>query len=459
MSSGLEDTSPAVVLYDNLGNKLAVQDGVVIPANTPGLLATGIDRISGKARTLSTDPYGNLAITLPASANLDAFGRLRVGAPQTLFDGKLINDAQPLYWDDQQTSGAGTSSTFNTNQASVTLAVSAATAGTRVRQTFRYFNYQPGKGQIVAMTGVLGAPAAGITARAGLFDGDNGVFFEASPTTPQVVIRTKGTGVVVDHAVPQAAWNIDKFNGAGPSGITLNLAKTQIFVIDYQWLGTGTVRYGFFVNGTLYYCHAVHHANLDTIVYMSSPNLPARWEISNDGTGGVASVTQICTTVVSEGGSNQTGGTRGQPRTAGFVTLNDTGLYPVVAIRLRAGFKSADIRPLGLSVICTTTADFIWYLIMNPTIVGAALVFTAVANSAIEADVVATNATKLTGGTILASDVVSQSSGPGATVADPTDVQPGVNIAGVSDIMVLAAQRVTGGVETFFGSMTWRETV
>ena len=72
--------------------------------------------------------------------NLDAFARLRISNPETIFDSKQLNDKQPLFWDDQQVSGSGTTSTYNTNKASTTLAVSNLTAGKRVRQTFRRFN-------------------------------------------------------------------------------------------------------------------------------------------------------------------------------------------------------------------------------------------------------------------------------------------------------------------------------
>lgn len=113
-------------------------------------------------------------------AFIDAFSRLRVSTPETLFDSKLIYDAGSIFWDDQQTSGSGTTSTFNTNQASVTLAVAASTAGTRVRQTYQRFLYQAGKSMMAMMTGVLGNPATGITKRIGLFDGSNGMYFESS---------------------------------------------------------------------------------------------------------------------------------------------------------------------------------------------------------------------------------------------------------------------------------------
>src|SRR3990167_311155 len=92
----------------------------------------------------------------------DAFSRLRTSHPLSVFDSKQVFDNLPLIWDDQETSGSGTSSAHSANTASSPLSVSASTAGTRVRQTFRRFNYQPGKAQLVLMTGTLGADAAGI---------------------------------------------------------------------------------------------------------------------------------------------------------------------------------------------------------------------------------------------------------------------------------------------------------
>lgn len=95
----------------------------------------------------------------------DAFDRLRTAHPKTLFDSKQLADALPLQWDDQGVSGSGTGSSHSVNQAASTLSVSNLTAGRRVRQTKRWFNYQPGKSQLILMTGVLGAGASGITRR------------------------------------------------------------------------------------------------------------------------------------------------------------------------------------------------------------------------------------------------------------------------------------------------------
>lgn len=416
----------------------------------------GIDP-TNKPRAATVDADGHLAIVLAAGANLDAFGRLRIGPPHVVFDSKLINDTQPFYWDDAQISGAGTSSVFNTNQAQVTLAVSAAVAGTRVRQTFRRFNYQPGKASLVSATGVIGTPVAGITRRIGLFDANNGLFFESGPTNFAVVVRTKTSGAAVDTRIPQAAWNVDPLDGTGPSEIALDFTKVQIFVIDFQWLGVGTIRFGFFVDGILYYCHKVQNANIATLVYTSTPNLPLRYEIANSGAGGAASLAHICSTVVAEGGIQNTGSSRVASRGAtALATLNNTSLYPLIAIRLKAGSEGVSTRDFIGSIVCTTNADFEWQLLVNPVVTGTALAFSPITNSYVEADVATTNATTVSGGTILQAGVVAANSFIDAE--KQSDYALGVSIAGVADVLVLAVRRLTGTSETFSGVLNWAET-
>lgn len=388
---------------------------------------------------------------------LDAFGRLRTSDPHALFSSALLYDNAPLLWNDVQISGAGTSSTYNTNQSSVTLAVSAATAGRRVRQTYRRFLYQPGKSQLVSLTGIIGTPAAGITRGLGIYDDANGVFFQSSPTTVNVVIRSSTSGAPVDTVVTQANWNIDKMDGSGPSGVTLDPSKAQIFFHDFQWLGVGLVRFGFVVDGTFWPVHAEPHSNLTTLVYMSIPNLPLRYEIANSGAGGAASLLAICNSVLSEGGIEFVGQVRTASRNiTPLVTLNDNDLYPLVTIRLQATKLSAIVQPSSLSVLSTTNANLELQLLLNPTVTGTALAFSAVTNSAVEADVVATNATKVSAGTLLTSALVAAQAS--ITLPNPVEFQLGSSIAGVSDILVLAVRRLTGAAETIYGTIGWRES-
>jgi hypothetical protein len=299
------------------------------------------------------------------SYNLDAFGRLRSSNPYTLFDSKMVNSALSYIWDDAEVSGTGTSSTYNTNQASVTLAVSDNTAGRRTRQTRRHFNYQSGKSQLILMTGLFGLGTDGVTKRMGYFNDKNGLFYEINTNGMHVVVRTYTSGSAVDSAYAQADWNLDKMDGNGPSGVNLDYNKTQILFFDMEWLGVGRIRFGWVVDGKIYYCHEVNNANNLTLVYMSTPNLPLRYEIENDGSGAQSSLVQICSTVISEGGEQDTGYPYGVNRgVTPLTTLNNTNIYPLLALKLRSGYEGATVRLIDLSLVCNSTAVYNFYLML-----------------------------------------------------------------------------------------------
>lgn len=397
-------------------------------------------------------------VTAEIEQNLDAFYRLRVSYPKTIFDSKQTSDNLPLFWDDAQVSGAGTSSLHSSNRASTVLIVSNLTAGVRVRQTFRRFNYQPGKSQLAMFTFVFGAAATGITRRAGLFDANNGIFLQQTSSGPALVIRSLVTGAPVDTVIPQASWNIDKLDGTGTSGVTLDLTKGQIFFFDFEWLGVGTIRFGFFIDGVPIYCHARHNSNVIASVSISTPNLPLRYEIQNDGTGPGAGLEQICSTIMSEGGQEQTGLIMGLNRGANsLLTLNTAQLFPLISMRLRTGYFGSSVKPVDFSVICTSTAAYNWYLLLNPVVAGTPLAWTAVTNSSIEADLVSTSATTVTGGTILRTGTAVQSNAAnsGGSIRIDDDFYLGSSIAGTADVLMLAIQRVTGTTETFFAGLNY----
>ena len=393
-----------------------------------------------------------------SGASLDAFGRLRVSQPLTLFDSKQLSDNQSHVWDDQLVSGSGGASTYNTNQASTTLSVAANTAAQRVRQTYRRFNYQPGKSQMFMCTGILGTPATGITRRIGMFDANNGIFFESGPSNVAVVIRTKTSGSASDTRFVQSSWNLDKLDETGPSQVTADWSRVQIIGAFFEWLGTGSVWFFVVINGQMIPVHRADHSNISTVVYMSTPNLPVRYEINNSGTGGAAGLTHMCSTVITEGGRSQTGFPRYITRgSTSFTTNNDSNLYPLIALRLKSTHLGCLIDIENISIVCTTSASFEWVLMLNPTVTGTALSFSS-ATTALEADVATTNATTVSGGTFTTGEMRQQSN-EGSSIAFPTsDFRIGSNIAGTADIIVLAVRRFSVNAETFYASMNIKET-
>ncbi|KKN67192.1 hypothetical protein LCGC14_0463650 [marine sediment metagenome] len=426
---------------------------------------------NGITRTIKAKDKGGVhtpehGFSFADSMAIDAFARLRVSNPQTLFDSKQIfDDADiannvenfPLFFDNQQTSGAGTATAFDVDRASTTLSVSNTTVGVRVRQTRERFNYQPGKSQLCVFTAIFGANAAGITRRKGLFDESNGLFFQQSGTILSVVRRSFATGAAVDVAVTQANWNTDKLDGTGgagnPSGINLDLSKSQIFFIDFEWLSVGRVRYGLVVDGIPHICHELNNANSLDVAYMSTPNLPVRAEISNDGSGAASTFEDICSTVISEGGQHDTGAIHYLSTDGTHVDANVANtIYAVVGIRLRPTHLAADIEIINTTMISETNDDFEWILMFNPTVAGA-FAYANFVNSALQvargvtANTV-TNGTPMSGG-------FSINAAP-ATAEIINELRLGSLIDGTPDEIVLCV-RPLGSNEDIQGSITIRQ--
>jgi len=194
----------------------------------------------------ATTTSGISPISLANNATIDAFNRLRVSDPHTLFDSKQLYDNQPLFWD-EDTSGVGAGIVYDVDKSESVLTVGTVDAEYAIRQSKRYINYQTGHSQLVLITGNIQGGKENVTKRIGFFDDQNGIFFETNGTDFYVTKRTYTTGAAIDTQVIQADWNIDSFNGRGSSRTVLDLSKTQIFVIDYEWLGVGRVRLGFVI--------------------------------------------------------------------------------------------------------------------------------------------------------------------------------------------------------------------
>lgn len=442
------------------------------PVIRRGLVGKASD---GSYYNFACDTSGTQVFKAGDSPSIDAFGRWRVSEPITLFDSKNIFDDdglaanvenQPLFYDNQETSGGGTGTAYNVNESSQTLSVGATTAGTRVRQTKMRFNYQPGKSQLVLMTFNFNGAVANITKREGFFDEKNGLFLELDSTDAvNFVRRTYASGTAVDNKVAQASWNLDTMDGNGASGIELDWTKTQILFMDFEWLGVGRVRMGFVIDGNIYYAHEFLNTNSLDVVYMTTPNLPLRSEISNDGTGVAATMDQICSSVASEGGSQDLGITR-YASTAGaaLTTDNENEMFAVMGIRLKAEYIGATIKILNVALQLQTaniTAE--WALYYNPTVAGT-FTYNDQTNSAVQIALGATansvtNGTQIAGGFIESGSVASGANGSGGAGIDSA-LKLGSLIDGTVDTIVLAVRPVGGDSSADFeGSMTWRELV
>lgn len=315
------------------------------------------------------------------SGNLDAFGRLRTSTPTTLFDSKTLHNKASQFWSQISNGSSSVNFTGENVDASVTLSTSAV-GSYAIRQTTQRFNYQPGKSQLAIFTGVM-SPVNNAVKRFGLFQS-----LTSAPYTPNVglyfeTLTTSSSSIAVVQAnegflVPSVSavrndWNIDKLDGLGISGKTLQLSAANIFLIDYEWLGVGRVRYGFVIDGQICYCHEINNAGNVLGSYIRTPNLPLRAEVRQTGSGS-ANLKMICGTIASEGGSDFTGVTRSVDSGAA-ITMAANTRKAVLGVRLQHDKLDSVNEILNASALVlasnsgnAASACFKYELLHNPTL-------------------------------------------------------------------------------------------
>jgi len=306
------------------------------------------------------------------------------------------------------------------------------------------------------MTAVLGAGQTNTVKRVGLFTGTDGLFFQLSGTTLQVVIRKNSSDTTVD----QSAWNLDKLDGTGASGLTLDVTKAQIFTIDYQWLGVGRVRFGFVLGGQLVYCHEANHANSVTSVYTGTASLPVAWEIVNTGVAAAtSSMDMICAAMHTEGGFDQVGYPFALVAGTGGKSIGATET-PLFRLRARSGRGHAAMQILSFQMLSQSAANVQWYVRLNPTVTGGtAPTYNNVnANSNYEFDIASTGA--VTGGTLLMSGVGSSQDREASLTALTHLVGIlGQDASGTLDELVISLYSLTGGATVYNGALNILEYV
>ena len=412
------------------------------------------------------------------SPALDSFQRLRVSQATTLFDAQQEYGLDTLRtWDasangtiaTESTNGSATSGSNaigptvqNTGMTPVT--VSTTNGHYSILQSRQYTRYVPGFGQLIFQTGV---------------------FASGSGWTTALVHRTSTSGSVVDTAVAQSAWSIDKFDGTGPSGLILDLTKTQILFTQAQWLGVGRVVMGFGIGGRLYPAHQFRHANILTVPYTQTFNLPVRYELINttasesksrvgyfdsasgfflETTRAVAggSIQMICASVQTEGGTSL----RGFPNSAsnGVTSIGVTTRRPILSIRPKATYNSrtnrGHIEFETLELTAATNSAY-YELVVGGTLTNASFAQVS-AESIAERDVAAT---AITGGTTIISGFVT--AGAGSVRGGSTDSVDFRNPMVISQIDAAAARQIPftvvctsfTGTSNLAASMDWHERI
>jgi hypothetical protein len=427
---------------------------------------------------LSTDLNSSLttssnSITIfdnSVETTIDAFNRLRVSMPNTLLDirfpGQTIGAAN--FKNNNLQVSSISSGSFTGSYSNSKLLMSGSGSGYYKSQSRNYCVYQPGKSLLFLASGIIynGPTNSNLTpdyiARIGYFDDNNGLYFQYD-STRGISLNVRST---TTNTIYQADWNIDKMNGSGLSGLTLDFTKAQLFVIDMEWLGVGRVRFGFFAFGKIQYCHQITNINILSNPYTNSINLPIRYElIGNNATQLTsATLTQICSTVISEGGYTPIGKPFCISNDITSITVGTTEV-PLLAIRGGgSNYYHENIIPNGISIIDTSTNNNLLYrlrLYLAPNSPGTITWTDVDSNYSVTqytksiSSFTTTNSIILDQGYFYGRGTIAYN-GLG-NVFNTLLLQITSNINNVSDIMVLTCQKIGTSTTHVNATISWQE--
>ena len=297
----------------------------------------------------------NQSVSLASGNQLDSYSRLRTSEVGTIFDSPMKYNDESLFWN-TVINGAGTS-VYNSLETILDLGVSG-NGDSVIRQTKEYFQLQNGKSHQGFVGCVFGPNQADSTKKVGFYDNDDGFYIQNENGNIAIVLRTSISGSMTETVVPQANWN-DPMDGTGPSGLTLDFTKSQVFAFDISFTGFGRVRIGALIKGQVQIFHEFENANVSSTNGFSTPSLPIRYELISSG--GVASMKQQASCILIEGLKENRGVSRTVDTGVDAIEVEKNIPKPIIALRLKSQYRKAKIIPTTFSILHTSRTSALKY--------------------------------------------------------------------------------------------------
>jgi hypothetical protein len=389
-----------------------------------------------------------------SSGDYTSKNRIKISPFETLFFDTFQFGKETDVWDEAVTSGG--SAVHDPTISGVVMQVDNTAGAQVIRQTRNVMRYIPGRSSELSFAIRLETPVEGVRRRFGLFDENNGFYFEDGGDGNFYCCIRSSNGPTLTR-IPREQWNGDRLDGQGISGITANPTAQQLVIFDYEWYGAGSVKVKFVIDGAAHTIHSFYHANRIDTVWCATPFLPIRAEITNvTGAPGTHRLFQGSNSLISEGEVGKLGIAENITSAITGKSLGAPNTFrPVLTIRLKSTALSGIVLPANFQAISLSNASVFYKLVVNAELTGASFVNMPDANSFTQYD---ETATAYTGGTDIDSGFVSvDAQGLPIKINPDTRFQLGRGSLGtVSDTLTLAMASPTNNA-TAAGSMTWVE--
>ena len=343
------------------------------------------------------DHWGNQTDWRPQFTNNNRF---KISPFQTVFFNTFQYGKETDIWDERVV-GVGTA-TFDANASNIVMQVGSTAGSKIVRQTKNVMRYIPGRGATLAFAIRLDTPVPGVRRRFGLFDENNGAYFEDNGGVYSYVIRSNVTGIVQETRVFRDDWNGEKFDGNGWTGVTADPTLQQMISINYEWYGAGLVQFNWLIKNETVHSHTFENSNTNTGVWCGTPFLPIRLEIENvTGAAGTHYLYQGSNSLIQEGEPEKLGTllSISNPIAGTTMSTSDT-YYPIISIRLKSNNLTGVMLLRSLQAATNDNTNVYWTLIQNATLAGGTWVNHPDPNSFMQYN---TTQTTVSGGTTLIS--------------------------------------------------------
>ena len=422
---------------------------------------------------------------------LDAFEKLRVSEPRNVFEytfGAVLPATASNIW--EAAAVASGTAALTTNLYGVDLNTLTTTGTGYWIQSFAHTRYRAGISVLFRCTFNFNDLISNVRQRVGMFTDSgtfpstagDGFYIEADGAAISCVRRYSTTSTTgLEERTLQSNWNLDKLDGTGTSGVTIDWTKAQHFVVEYQWLGVGMIRFGFDCGGSdgVVFCHEFTATNNITGPWCRTGSLPVRAEIYTTSAAALPGKLTLVNVVVQHEGAIEerthryfSANTGATARTVG----TGTALHPLMSLRAattNALTSRTRIRPVSVSIsvltVGTGTTSIQVGLLMLPTPNTSATFAVTTPGSTTTVDIAAPSTNTITG-TLIHSWVIPNV--VGTYTFDLGNTDDNINLIGFnaantaaitgSGVMTLAAGTLTGTTTVapvFAASLSWKEIV
>lgn len=275
--------------------------------------------------------------------------------------------------------------------------------------------------------------------------------------------ETKAGAAASETFIKQTDWNGDKLDGSGPSGVTLNPLKGNVFQVGIQYLGFGSFVFSVEVGHTgnnpdFVVVHTIDNPNSLTATSLGNPSFPFTMAVYSAG-----STTDISISVGSfagfiEGAKVLQGNRFSYFASSTAATSADyRALFTILNPRYYGGRSNqAVINLLSVSAALKHTQPAVFYLIRNGTLAGNPNFATLSSISCSLWDTAATTVTWTSGEQLLWTGHLGETGqldhhfGNGTFNAEEITLQPG-------EFVTLAVRSLANNVAYATGAINTRE--